>query len=138
MNKTFYRKENIFIWYVLLVLIIGLILFGYLLIHYFVWQAIPLLVIIIAKINTLRKNSVSPIIILNEEGLTVVNPKLGNQLYTYDDITAIKMDSKYLNGYIKVKSKKFKIRIETVAIDLADQEEIVVFVNKKLSKNDNN
>jgi len=131
MNKTFYRKENIFIWYVLLVLIIGLILFGYLLIHYFVWQAIPLLVIIIAKINTLHKNSVSPIIILNEEGLMVVNPKLGNQLYRYNDIKAIKMDSKYLNGYIKVKSKKFKIRLETVAIDLVDQKEIVKLVNQK-------
>jgi hypothetical protein len=132
MEKTYYRKENILIWYILLALIIGLIIFGYVLIRYFVWQVIPLLIVIISKINTLRKNNISPIIILNEEGLTVVNPKLGNQLYTYNDITAIKIDSKYLNGYIKVKSKKFKIRIETVAIDLADQREIVAFVKSKI------
>jgi hypothetical protein len=130
MEKTYYKKENILIWYVLLALIIGLIIFAYVLIHYFVWQVIPLLVMIISKISKLSKNNTSPAIELNEEGLIVVNPKLGNQLYTYNDITEIKMNSKYLNGYIKVKSKK--IRIDTVAIDLVDQQEIVTFVKSKI------
>jgi hypothetical protein len=85
---------------------------------------------IISKISKLSKNNTSPAIELNEEGLIVVNPKLGNQLYTYNDITEIKMNSKYLNGYIKVKSKK--IRIDTVAIDLVDQQEIVTFVKSKI------
>jgi len=132
MTKTFYKKENITVWYLLLLLVLGLIAFGYILIKYIVWQVIPLLVMVIFKIQALKNNPISPIIELSEDGLTTINPKLGNQFYAFDDISAIKMNSKLLNGYIKVKSKKNKkTRLDSVAIDLIDQQEIVNLVNSK-------
>jgi len=67
--------------------------------------------------------------------LTTINSKLGNQFYAFDDISAIHMNSKLLNGYIKIKSKKNKkIRIDSVAIDLVDQQEIENLVNSKIKK----
>jgi len=135
MTKTYYKKENITIWYLLLLLVIGLIAFGYILVKYIVWQVIPLLAIAILKIQTLKNNHISPIIALDDKGLTTINPKLGNQFYAYDDISAIHLNSKSLNGYIKVKSKKNKkIRLDTVAIDLIDQREIENLVNSKIQK----
>ncbi len=135
MIKTYYKKENITLWYLLLFLVLGLIAFGYILIKYIVWQVIPLLAMIVFKIQALKNNHISPIIILNEDGLTTINPKLGNQFYTFDDISVIKMNSKLFNGYIKVKSKKNeKIRLDSVAIDLVDQQEIENLVNSKIKK----
>ena len=135
MTKTYYKKENITVWYFLLLLVIGLIAFGYILIKYIVWQVIPLLAIVILKIQTLKNNHISPIIELDDKGLTTINSKLGNQFYAYEDISAIHMNSKSLNGYIKVKSKKNKkIRIDSVVIDLVDQQEIVNYVNLKIQK----
>jgi len=133
MHKTYYKKENIIVWYFLLALIIGLIIFGYVLIHYFVWQVFPLIIMVIGKIAKLSKNNTNPIIKLDDEGLTIINEVLGNQFYAYNDISAIKMQSKALNGYIKTKSKKYKIRIDTVAIDLVDQQEIENKVNAKIT-----
>ena len=92
MNKTYYKKENITLWYLLLFLVLGLIAFGYILIKYIVWQVIPLLAMIVFKIQTLKNNHISPIIILSEDGLTTINPKLGNQFYAFDDISAIHMN----------------------------------------------
>ncbi len=133
MYKTYYKKENVIVWYFLLALIIGLIIFGYVLIHYFVWQVLPLLIMIIIKIIKLSKNNTNPIIKLDDNGLTIINEVLGNPFYAYNDISAIKMQSKALNGYIKTKSKKHKIRIDTVAIDLVDQQEIENKVNAKIT-----
>ncbi len=135
MTKTYYKKENTTIWYLLLLLVLGLIAFGYILIKQIVWQVIPLLAIAIFKIQTLKKNHISPIIELDDKGLTTINPKLGNQFYNFDDISAIHMNSKSLNGYIKIKSKNNKkIRLDSVAIDLIDQQEIVNYVNSKIQK----
>ena len=136
MTKTYYKKENITIWYFLLLLVFGLIAFGYILIKYIVWQVIPLLAIAIFKIQALKDNHISPIIELDDKGLTTINPELGNQFYAFDDISAIHMNSKLLNGYIKIKSKKNKkTRIDSVAIDLVDQQEIENLVNSKIQKN---
>jgi len=133
MHKTYYKKENISIWYFLLILIIALIIFGYVLIHYFVWQALPLLVMIISKINKLSNNNTSPIIELDNNGLTIVNPVLGDKIYLYSDISDIYMNSKALNGYMKLKSSKKKIRIDSVAIDLVDQQEIESIIKAKIT-----
>ncbi len=121
------------LWYFIIALCLGLIIFAYTLIRYVAWQVIPLVFIAIAKINTISKNSLQEIITLDDKGLTIINETLGNPFYSYSDITAIKMQSKALNGYIKIKSKKFKIRIDTVAIDLVDQQEIENIVNAKIT-----
>ena len=135
MTKTYYKKENITIWHLLLLLVLGLIAFGYILIKQIVWQVIPLLAIAILKIQALKNNHINPIIKLNEDGLTTINTKLGNQFYAFNDISAIHINSKLLNGYIKVKSKRNKkIRIDSVAIDLIDQQEIENLVNSKIKK----
>jgi hypothetical protein len=133
MQKTYYKKENILVWYFLLALTIGLIIFGYVLAHYFVWQVVPLIIMVIGKIVKLSKNNTNPIIELDDKGLTIINDVLGNKFYAFSDISAIKMQSKALNGYIKTKSKKHKIRIDTVAIDLVDQQEIENMVNAKIT-----
>jgi hypothetical protein len=133
MHKTYYKKESITVWYFLLILTIGLIIFGYVLARYFVWQVLPLIIMIIIKIIKLSKNNINPIIELDDKGLTIINNVLGNPFYAYSDISAIKMQSKVLNGYIKIKSKKHKIRIDSVAIDLIDQQEIENTVNAKIT-----
>ena len=132
MTKTYYKKENILVWYFLLALTIGLIIFGYVLVRYFVWQVLPLIIMIISKIFKLSKNNTSPIIELNNTGIKVLNPVLGDQFYPYTDISKIHLNSKTLNGYIKLKSKKKKIRIDSVAIDINDQKEISTFINNKI------
>ncbi|HIP34112.1 MAG TPA: hypothetical protein EYG89_05255 [Bacteroidia bacterium] len=132
MTKTYYKKENILVWYFLLALTIGLIIFGYVLIRYFVWQVLPLIIMILSKIFKLSKNNTSPIIELNNTGIKILNPVLGDQFYPYTDISKIHLNSKTLNGYIKLKSKKKKIRIDSVAIDINDQKEISTFINNKI------
>jgi len=132
MTKTYYKKENILVWYFLLALTIGLIIFGYVLVRYFVWQVLPLIIMIISKIFKLSKNNTSPIIELNNTGIKILNPVLGDQFYPYTDISKIHLNSKTLNGYIKLKSKKKKIRIDSVAIDINDQKEISTFINNKI------
>ena len=134
MTKTYYKKENILVWYFLLALTIGLIIFGYVLVRYFVWQVLPLIIMIISKIFKLSKNNTSPIIELNNTGIKILNPVLGDQFYPYTDISKIHLNSKTLNGYIKLKSKKKKIRIDSVAIDLYDQKQIVETVNSYILK----
>ena len=132
MTKTYYKKENILVWYFLLALTIGLIIFGYVLVRYFAWQVLPLIIMTISKIFKLSKNNTSPIIELNNTGIKILNPVLGDQFYPYTDISEIHLNSKILNGYIKLKSKKKKIRIDSVAIDINDQKEISTFVNNKI------
>ena len=134
MTKTYYKKENITIWYFLLMLIIGVIIFGYVLVRYFVWQVLPLIIMIITKIVKLSKNNVSPILTLDDSSLTVLNPVLGDKKYLFSDISEIHLNSKSLNGYIKLKSDKKKIRLDSVAIDLIDQQEIANTINAKITK----
>ena len=133
MTKTYYKKENITVWYLLLILVIGLLIFGYVLIHYFVWQVLPLAIMIITKIAKLSKNNINPIIELDDTSITIINPILGNKKYLYKDISEIHLNSKALNGYIKLKSNKKKIRVDSVAIDLVDQQEITRIVNSKIT-----
>ena len=134
MTKTYYKKENITVWYFLLALTIGLIIFGYVLAHYFAWQVVPLIGLVITKITKLSKDNVSPIIKLDDTSLTVLNPVLGDKNYLYSDISEIHLNSKLFNGYIKLKSQKKKIRIDSVAIDLVDQQEITKIVNAKITQ----
>ena len=133
MIKTYYKKENITVWYLLLILIFGLLIFGYTLIHYFLWQVLPLAIMIITKIAKLSKNNINPIIELDDTSITIINPILGNKNYLYKDISEIHLNSKALNGYILLKFNKKKIRVDSVAIDLIDQQEIVRIVNSKIT-----
>ncbi len=133
MIKTYYKKENITVWYFLLALTIGLIIFGYVLARYFVWQVLPLIIMVVGKIYNLSKNNVTPIIELNDTGLTTINAVLGDKSYAYEDISEVHLNSKAFNGYIKLKSTKKKVRIDSVAIDLIDQQEIMNLVNTKIS-----
>lgn len=133
MKKTYYKKENILIWYLLLALTIGLIIFGYVLVRYFVWQVLPLIIMVIGKIVKLSKNNTNPIIALDDTSLTVLNPVLGNKVYLYSDISRIQLNSKALNGFIKLKSTNKKVRIDSVAIDLIDQQDIVMQVTNKIT-----
>jgi len=134
MNKIYYKKENITVWYILLALTIGLIVFGYKLAHYFAWQVLPLIIMIISKIAKLLKNNVSPIITLDDTSLTIINSVLGDKMYLYSNIKEIHMNSKSLNGYIRLKSQNKKIRIDSVAIDLVDQQEITSIINTKITQ----
>lgn len=86
----------------------------------------------IFKVYDINKNPKKPTIELNDNGLTLINKKSGNQFCTYDDISFMKMNSKALNGYLKLKSTKKKVIIDYVALDLLDQKEIVMYISKKI------
>ena len=133
MTKTYYKKENITVWYFLLVLVIGLLILGYTLIHYFIWQVLPLIIMIITKTAKLSKNNINPIIELDDTSITVINSALGNKNYLYKDISKIHLNSKAFNGYIKLKFDRKKIVLDSVAIDLIDQQEIARIVNSKIT-----
>ena len=79
------------------------------------------------------KNEEIPVIKLNEEGLTVLKENQENDFYAYSDISEIQIHSNLLNGYLKTKNNPKKIHLDTVAINIVKQEEIVKIVTSKLS-----
>lgn len=131
MTKTFYQKENVKLWYFIIILCLGVIVFGYTLIEYFAWQVLPVIAIGISKIIKLNKNPEAEAIVLNEEGITLLNSP-NKPSYLYSNISDIKMESKYTNGYLFLKDTKKKIIINSVAIDLEDQKEIVNLIRTKI------
>ncbi len=132
MNKVYYKNESKLVWYLLLVFTVAVVLTGYLLVNYFAWQLIPLWAIIGGKIYAISTNPPVAIVQLDDEGMTMLNEKLGNTFYAYEDILSIKMNSKALNGHLKLKSKKGKTHLDSVTIQIEDQREIVRLVTSKI------
>ncbi|MBJ2175703.1 hypothetical protein JBL43_15730 [Aureibaculum sp. A20] len=131
MTKTYCKKENVILWYFLLALGIGIMLFGWFLVKYFAWQAFLIFGVAIPKIISISKNPITPVIELNDKGLKLLT--IAEQpFYEFSNIASIQMDSRSFNGKIKLKDAKKKIVIDSVAISLQDQQEIVAFVNQRI------
>jgi hypothetical protein len=131
-TKTYYKKENKYLWYFILALCTGLIIFGWWLVEYFAWQVMPLIAISIAKTIGISKNPSTPVIELNEDGLQLLT--LNNTpLYSFSNISEIHIEDRSFNGYIKLKDSNKKIRLDSVAIPLEDQKEIAALVNQKIA-----
>ncbi|WP_282049752.1 hypothetical protein [Maribacter aquivivus] len=131
MTKIYFKKENLLIWYFLLATGIGLLIFGWLLIEYFAWQALLLFGIAISKIISISKKPITPVIELNDEGITLLG--LNDQpFYPFVNINKIHLDSRALNGYIKLKNPDKKIILDSVAISVKDQKEITAFINQRI------
>lgn len=131
MTKIYFKKENLLIWYFLLATGIGLLIFGWLLIEYFAWQALLLFGFAISKIISISKKPITPVIELNDEGITLLG--LNDQpFYPFVNINKIHLDSRALNGYIKLKNSGKKIILDSVAISVKDQREITAFINQRI------
>jgi hypothetical protein len=107
MTKTYQKKENLFLWYFILILCIGLLIFGWLLVKYFVWQAFMPIGIAVSKIITLGKKPTLDIIELNNEGIKTLSAS-NTSFYAYTNIESIHMNSKALNGHLRLKDSKKK------------------------------
>ena len=108
MNKTYYRKENVHLWYLIIFLGIALLVFGYTLVRYFAWQVLPIIAIGVGKLISLSKNPEVATISLNDEGITLLNNSEDPPFYEYANISAIKIDSKAFNGHLRLKNPKKK------------------------------
>jgi len=136
MTKTYYQKENINLWYIITVMCIGVIVFGFMLIKYFAWQVLPIIAIGISKIIKLSKNPEVEAIALNEERITLLN--LPNHAsYLFSNIADIKLGSKFTNGYLVLKDTKKKVILNSVAISLEDQKEINALIKSKIELTNN-
>ncbi len=131
MTQTYNQKENVYLWYFIVFLCTGALIFGYTLVQYFAWQVFPIIVIGGAKIYKLYKNPEMPAIELCDTGIALLTSN-DNPFYSYTDISSIQMNSKSFNGHLKLKNQKKKVIINSVAIALEDQKEIVAFVESKI------
>ena len=131
MTRIYFKKENLILWYFLFAMGVAILIFGWLLIEYFAWQAILILSISISKIIGINKKPITPILELNDEGITLLGLK-DHPFYPFANINIIHIDSRALNGYIKLKNPNKKVILESVAISIKDQREIAAFVNQKL------
>ncbi|GEM_PF-3672512 len=133
MTQTYYQKENVLLWYLVLTLCVGLVIFGYTLVKYFAWQVFPIIIIGVVKIYKLHKNPETPVIELDDNGIRLLTSK-DKPFYRFKDISDIQMNSKSFNGFLKLKSQKKKVIINSVAIPIYDQKEIAAFVNSKITQ----
>ncbi|MEP2240274.1 MAG: hypothetical protein ABJI22_18045 [Maribacter sp.] len=131
MTKIYYKKENLLLWYFLLAAGIGLPIFGWILIEYFAWQALPLIGIAIYKIISISNKPIIPVIELSDEGINLLSSQDKN-FYPFNNIKKINLDSRALNGYIKLKNPDKKVILDSVAISITDQREIADFVNQRI------
>ncbi|WP_324028226.1 hypothetical protein QSV08_09925 [Maribacter sp. BPC-D8] len=131
MTRIYFKKENLILWYILFAMGIAVLIFGWLLIEYFAWQAILILSIAIYKIISISKKPITPVLELNDEGITLLG--LNDQpFYPFVNINKIFLDSCTLNGYINLKTPNKKVILDAVAISMKDQREIADFVNQRI------
>ena len=132
-TKTYYKKENKYLWYFILALCTGLIFFGWWLVKYFAWQVIPLIAISIGKIISISKKPHTAVIKLNDSGIQLLTAD-EHPLYVFSNISKIHLQSRGFNGYLKLKDSKNKIILDSAAIPLEDQKEIAALVNQKIAR----
>ncbi len=93
MTKTYCQKENVYLWYFILVLAIVVLIFGYT-VNYLAWQVIPMCVMAGGKIYNLSKIPELPAIELNEKGM-VLQTSPESPSYSYGDISSIHIELKF-------------------------------------------
>jgi len=103
------------------------------LVNYFAWQVLPIIAIGIGKIITISKKPIQEAVLLNNDGIKLLN-SLEQPFYPYSNIHKIKMESKLTNGYLVLKDTQKKVNINSVAINIEDQRDIVAQVKKNISK----
>lgn len=131
-NLVYSKKENPYIWFGIALITIITFFVGAHYVNYYPWIVIPITMIAIAKgIKILKKPKV-PVIKLDDTGITILKEDGKSDLYLYNDIKEVHINSKLLNGYIKTKDNSKKIHLDTVAIDLEKQKEITEIIASKI------
>ena len=132
MNKTYYKNENKYLYFGISIAALIVFIVGINLVDLYLWILIPAILFMAIKGIQIHKTPATAVLKIDQKGLTIINKKSGNKYYSFKDIEFIKMNSKSLNGHLKIKNQKKKIILDSVAIDLNDQQEIVEVVNNKI------
>jgi len=134
MSVIYSKKENPYLYFILvLLLLVSFIAGAYFVNRYFWYILIPIGFLFKKGLNILKNKEV-PVIKLDNEGLTLLKENKENILYSYQEIIEIHMNSNFLNGFIKTKNESSKIHLDSVAIPLTKQKEIVEIVNDRILK----
>lgn len=135
MTYIYSKKENPYIYFGLSLALLAVFYAGIYYVNYYLWVVLPALAFIAAKGFAILKTPEVPVIRLDEGGITTIHKnKDSNLFYAYKDISAIKMHSRYLNGHIKLIDKNKKVVLDSVAIPIDKQREIVNIVSLKIGK----
>ncbi|WP_397363355.1 hypothetical protein [Olleya sp. R77988] len=134
MNLIYSKKENPHLYFILGLAILIIFIAGIYFVDRYLWYILVPMGIIINKGINITKNKVIPVIKLNNEGLTILKENQENILYPYSDIVEISMNSNLLNGFLKTKDNSKKIHLNSVAIPITKQKEIVDIVTSKIHK----
>jgi hypothetical protein len=135
MTYIYSKKENPYIYFGLSLALFAVFYAGIYYVNYYLWIVLPALAFVMAKGFTILKTPEVPVIKLDDSGITTIHENKGASLfYAYKDISVIKMQSNYLNGYLKLTGKNKKIILDSVAIPIDKQREIVNIVSLKISE----
>lgn len=134
MSTIYSKKENTYLYFILALLLFTIFIAGIYFVNYYVWYVLAPVILLIVKGFTILKKEETPVIKLDDEGITVLKENIENTLYAYKDIIEIKINSNYFNGFIKTRNEKRKIILDSVAIPLDKQQEIEKTVNSRILK----
>ena len=134
MNLIYSKKENPKLYFSLALLLFGMFLSSIYFINQYLWLLLAPTVLLFTKGVYLLKQVATPVLKLDNEGLTLLKENQSNTLYNYQDIVEIKMNSNLFKGFIRTKNSSKKVNLDSVAIPIKQQKEIVQLINKKLVK----
>ena len=134
MNLIYSKKENPKLYFYLALILLGVFFTAAYIIKQYLWLLIVPITFLFTKGIYLLKQVVTPVLKLDNEGLTLLKENQSNTLYNYQDIVEIKMNSNWYNGFIRTKNSSKKIPLDSIAIPITQQKEIVQLINKKRVK----
>ena len=134
MNLIYSKKENPKLYFYLALLLLGVFFTAAYIINLYLWLVLVPITFLFTKGVYLLKQVATPVLKLDNEGLTLLKENQSNPLYIYQDIVEIKMNSNWYNGFIRTKNSSKKIPLDSIAIPITQQKEIVQLINKKRVK----
>ncbi|SFI99490.1 hypothetical protein [Olleya namhaensis] len=134
MNLIYSKKENPKLYFTIALLLLGVFFTAAYAINQYLWLVLVPITFLFTKGLYLLKQIETPVLKLDNEGLTLLKENQSNTLYIYQDIVEIKMNSNWSNGFIRTKNSSKKIPLDSIGIPIKQQKEIVQLINKKLVK----
>ena len=134
MNLIYSKKENPKLYFTIALLLLGVFFTAVYAINQYLWLVLVPITFLFTKGLYLLKQVETPVLKLDNEGLTLLKENQSNTLYNYQDIVEIKMNSNLFKGFIRTKNSSKKVNLDSVAIPIKQQKEIVQLINKKLVK----
>jgi hypothetical protein len=134
LNLIYSKKENPKLYFYLALILLGVFFTAAYIINLYLWLVLVPITFLFTKGVYLLKQVATPVLKLDNEGLTLLKENQSNTLYNYQDIVEIKMNSNWYNGFIRTKNSSKKIPLDSIAIPITQQKEIVQLINKKRVK----